>query len=114
MARKPRAVSTKLDPFCEYLLGRMLSADPVSNAEVLYEEIREQGYQGGKSVLREFLHPFRQLARERATVRFETPPVASELLGHATVGITLDLYSHVSESMQREAARAMDEILKPA
>jgi integrase len=41
------------------------------------------------------------------------PKVASELLGRATVGITLDLYSHVSESMQREAARAMDDILKP-
>jgi integrase len=37
------------------------------------------------------------------------PKVASEFLGHATVGITLDLYSHVSESMQREAARAMDD-----
>lgn len=74
VARKQREVSSKLDPFREYLLGRVLSLEPVSNAEVLYDEIREQGYQGGKSILRNFLHPFRQLARERATVRFETPP----------------------------------------
>ena len=40
------------------------------------------------------------------------PKVASEMLGHATVAITLDTYSHVTESMQREAARAMDEALR--
>lgn len=74
VAREHREVSSKLDPFREYWLGRVLSLDPVSNAEVLYDEIREQGYQGGKSILRDFLHPLRQLARERATVRFETPP----------------------------------------
>ncbi len=38
------------------------------------------------------------------------PKVVSERLGHATVGITLDLYSHVLPSMQTEAARAFDEL----
>jgi len=32
------------------------------------------------------------------------PKIVSERLGHATVAITLDVYSHVSPSMQREAA----------
>lgn len=31
------------------------------------------------------------------------PKVASERLGHASVGITLDLYSHVTPTMQRDA-----------
>jgi integrase len=31
------------------------------------------------------------------------PKIASERLGHASVGITLDLYSHVTPTMQREA-----------
>ncbi len=39
------------------------------------------------------------------------PKVASEILGHATVAITLDLYSHVTESMQADAAKLMDETL---
>ena len=39
------------------------------------------------------------------------PKIASEMLRHSTVAITLDLYSHVTENMQREAARAMDELL---
>lgn len=33
------------------------------------------------------------------------PKVVSERLGHATVGITLDLYSHVSKGMDADAAR---------
>ncbi len=72
--RKPRQVSSKLDPFREYLLARMLGEDPVTNAEVLYDEIHERGYIGGGSILKEFVHPFRTLAKEKATVRFETPP----------------------------------------
>ena len=72
--RKPRQISSKLDPFREYLLGRMVGEDPVSNAEVLYDEIHELGYRGGRSILKEFMHPFRAVAKEKATVRFETPP----------------------------------------
>ncbi len=33
------------------------------------------------------------------------------MLGHASVAFTLDVYSHVTETMQREAARTMDAIL---
>jgi integrase len=38
------------------------------------------------------------------------PKVVSERLGHSSVGITLDTYSHVLPSMQTEAARAIDEL----
>lgn len=36
------------------------------------------------------------------------------MLGHSTVVITLDLYSHVTESMQPPAVRAMDTLLAAA
>jgi integrase len=39
------------------------------------------------------------------------PKVVSERLGHASVGITLDIYSHVLPTMQTEAARALDEVV---
>ncbi len=42
------------------------------------------------------------------------PKVVSERLGHSSVGITLDTYSHVLPSMQSEAARAFDELFDPA
>jgi len=38
------------------------------------------------------------------------PKVVSERLGHASVGITLDTYSHVLPSMQSEAVQAFDEL----
>jgi hypothetical protein len=38
------------------------------------------------------------------------PKVVSERLGHASIGITLDVYSHVLPTLQAEAARAIDEL----
>jgi integrase len=39
------------------------------------------------------------------------PKVVSEMLGHTTIGITLDTYSHVLPQMQREAATTLDRLL---
>lgn len=39
------------------------------------------------------------------------PKIVSERLGHATVGITLDTYSHVLPGLQEAAARQLDEWL---
>lgn len=72
--RAPREVGSKLDAFREYLLGRILGDDPVTNAEVLYDEIREQGYSGGRTILKEFMQPFRELVKEKTTTPFETRP----------------------------------------
>jgi integrase len=41
----------------------------------------------------------------------ENPKVVSERLGHATVQLTLDTYSHVLPTMQRRAADKMHAIL---
>ncbi len=40
--------------------------------------------------------------------------VVSEMLGHSSVAITLDVYSHVTPSMQADAAEKMDAMLAPA
>ena len=40
------------------------------------------------------------------------PKIVSEMLGHSTIAITLDTYSHVTPTMQREAAAAMDAVLQ--
>ena len=42
------------------------------------------------------------------------PKVVSERLGHATVSITLDTYSHAIPNMQQEAAEKIDEALRAA
>lgn len=41
-----------------------------------------------------------------------SPRVASERLGHATVAMTLDRYSHVSEGLRRGAAEAVQSLLE--
>ena len=40
------------------------------------------------------------------------PKVASEMLGHSTIAITLDLYSQVTFTLQKEAARVLDAMLR--
>lgn len=40
------------------------------------------------------------------------PKIVSEMLGHAQVAITLDIYSHVVPHMQEQAAAAMDSLLE--
>jgi integrase len=42
------------------------------------------------------------------------PKVVSERLGHASIGITLDTYSHVMPGMQEEAAERIDAGLRAA
>ncbi|HEX8859034.1 MAG TPA: site-specific integrase [Actinomycetes bacterium] len=39
------------------------------------------------------------------------PKIVSELLGHSNISITLDLYSHVTMSMQQQAVTAIDGLL---
>src|SRR5262249_5327307 len=42
------------------------------------------------------------------------PKIAQERLGHSTIAITMDLYSHVLPNMQGDAVKTMDEALLKA
>jgi hypothetical protein len=44
------------------------------NAQVLLREIRQRGYGGGYTILKDWLHPQRSAAYAAAVRRFETPP----------------------------------------
>jgi integrase len=39
------------------------------------------------------------------------PKVVQELLGHSTISLTLDVYSHVLPTLQDEAAASMERVL---
>lgn len=59
---------------------------------------------------------FHDLRHAHATLMLQQgvhPKIVSERLGHASVGITLDTYSHVLPAMQQEAAAAFDELFAP-
>jgi integrase len=55
-------------------------------------------------------HDLRHTAATLMLAQGVHPKVASEMLGHATVAVTLDLYSHVTQTIQRDAAVAMDSL----
>lgn len=59
-------------------------------------------------------HDLRHTAATLMLGRGVHPKVASEMLGHSTIAITLDLYSHVTPTLQRDAARAVDIALREA
>jgi integrase len=57
------------------------------------------------------LHDLRHTHATMALRAGVHPKVVSERLGHATVAITLDLYSHASETLQTEAATRVAELV---
>ncbi len=57
---------------------------------------------------------FHQLRHAHASYLLQQgvhPKVVSERLGHSNIAITIDLYSHIAPTMQREAADGLDNIL---
>ena len=59
-------------------------------------------------------HDLRHTAASLLLGRDVNPKKVSEMLGHSTVAITLDTYSHVLPTMHREAAQVMDDLLGTA
>jgi integrase len=55
-------------------------------------------------------HDARHTAATTLLSRGVHPKLVSEMLGHSTTALTLDVYSHVTPLMHREAARVMDEL----
>jgi len=40
------------------------------------------------------------------------PKIVQEMLGHSTISITLDTYSHVLPNLQKEAVKAMEDLIE--
>lgn len=69
-SRKRPQVESKLEPY-KPKIDRLLS-EGVWNANVILREIQAEGYDGGYTILRQYIQPKRKLRPSRATVRFET------------------------------------------
>ncbi|WML26248.1 site-specific integrase [Neobacillus sp. OS1-33] len=58
---------------------------------------------------------FHDLRHTHATLMLQQgvhPKVVSERLGHSSIGITMDTYTHVLPNMQKEAAQQFDQLIK--
>lgn len=73
-----------LDPYKEYIRERV--QEGCLNTAVLFDEIREQGYPGGRSILKDFVHPLRPLRIPEPVRRYETPPGRQAQCDWATLG----------------------------
>jgi integrase len=57
------------------------------------------------------VHDLRDTYASLALLAGIHPKVVSERLGHANISITLNLYSHVTEGMDRDAADLVAQLL---
>jgi hypothetical protein len=72
--RRAARPETLLTAHAEYLRERAEQVD--YSAQILFQELRQRGYQGSYETVKLFVRPLRalRLAAERALIRFETPP----------------------------------------
>lgn len=68
--RKPRV--SKLDPFKPFLQERI--QEGIYNCEVLHQLLREKGYNGGRTILKDYVKDFRPPKQIPAVLRYETQP----------------------------------------
>jgi len=55
---------------------------------------------------------FHDLRRSAATILRVHPKVVQELLGHSSISMTVNIYSHILPSMQQEAMNKLDDIFR--
>lgn len=66
--------TSKLEPF-HTAIGELLEQDPAASAVVILQRLRGRGFDGGISILKNYLHKVRtESAARRAYVRVESPP----------------------------------------
>jgi integrase len=56
------------------------------------------------------IHDLRHTAATHLLTRGVHPKIVQELLGHSTITLTLDTYSHVTPTLSREAAKEMESL----
>jgi transposase len=71
---QPRPARTSLlDPF-KPLIDSLLEERPMHNLVLLRDRLKEQGYSGGMTILREYAGKIRAKESAKAVIRFETEP----------------------------------------
>lgn len=128
--------SIQLATFAIDALKRHRTAQKAARVQIGPERWQEKGLvfcnkQGGylwnKNLIRTFkrllqaaglptirFHDLRHTAAVALIMKGVHAKVISEILGHSTIMITMDIYGHVFPSMQRDAMTYMDEFLRGA
>lgn len=126
IALTPLAVEVLRAHRARQLAERMAVADVWHDNDLVFCDALGD-YLDARHVTRYEFHPllrraglpirrFHDLRHSSATLLLKAgvhPKIVSEMLGHSTIAITLDIYSHALPDMQRGAAGAMEGILRP-
>ena len=93
--RKPAAKRVEtLAEFKDYIVGRMCAASPARiPAAVLFREIKERGYRGGETRVKQFVRTLIPAPVAEPIIRFETEPGQQMQADWATVGRGADRLS---------------------
>jgi integrase len=83
--------------------------EPLSRYHVTAHRFKSLLKQAGLPEIR--FHDLRHTCATLLLSQNVNPKVVSEMLGHATIAITLDTYSHVLPTMQESAAAAMEDAI---
>jgi integrase len=82
---------------------------PIDARNVLSRSFHPVLERSGLPIIR--FHDLRHTAATLLLGRGLHPKIVSEMLGHSQISVTLDLYSHVTPLMHRQAAEAMNAVL---
>jgi integrase len=85
------------------------SGEPLSRQHVTAHRFKPLLRRAGLPEIR--FHDLRHTCATLLLSKNVNPKVVSEMLGHASIAITLDTYSHVLPTMQESAAKAMEDAL---
>lgn len=87
-----------------------ITGGPLDGTHVLRHCFRPLLRQAGLPEIR--FHDLRHSAATLLLGQGVHPRIVSEMLGHSAINITLDLYSHVTPTMQCEAVSALDSVFR--
>src|SRR5829696_2664493 len=85
------------------------AGDPLDRRYVTNHRFKPLLKRAGLPLIR--FHDLRHTCATLLLGRNVNPKIVSEMLGHASIAITLDTYSHVLPNMQCEAAKALEDAL---
>jgi integrase len=100
-----------LRPDADSFVVAQVDGSPLQPRSLTHEWVR---IIGKTSLPRIRFHDLRHTHASQMLAAGVHPKIASERLGHATIGITLDLYSHVMPGMQADAAEQVDAAIRKA
>jgi len=90
------------------LVFARLIGTPLGPSQVTNKHFRPALARAGLPQIR--FHDLRHTAATLLLSARVNPKVVSEMLGHASISITLDIYAHVLPDMQQDAAEAMERV----